>query len=82
MHLDKSRNLLQIDLPTADAISTVPAGPAEDIDLLGQRTNHGEALAGAIQHLHKGIQTINVWPLPAVARSTAIAAPSRAETGP
>ena len=82
MHLVQSQNLLQIDLPTADAISTVPAGPAEDFDLLGQRTNHGDARAGAIQHLHTGIQTISVWPLPAVARPTAIAAPLRGETAP
>ena len=68
MHLDERQNLLQIDLPTADAIPTVPAGPADDFDLLGQRSNHDDARAGAIEHLHTGIQTISVWPLAAVAR--------------
>jgi len=70
VHLDQSQNLLQlqIDLPTADTILVVPAGPADDFDLLGQPINHGKPIAGAIQSLHAGSQTINLWPLPAAAQ--------------
>jgi hypothetical protein len=69
MHLDQSQNpLLEVALPTADAIPVVPAGPADDFDLLGQPVNDGHPRAGAIQHLHAGTQTISLWPLPAVAR--------------
>ncbi len=35
MHLDQQQNLLQIDLPSPDAIPTTPASPADDFDLLG-----------------------------------------------
>ena len=69
MHLDPSQNsLLEIELPTADAIPVVRAGPADDFDLLGQPVNDGNPRAGATQHLHAGTQTISLWPLPAVAR--------------
>ncbi len=68
-HLDQSQNpLLEITLPTADAIPLVPAGSADDFDLLGEPVNDGNPRAGAIQHLHVGTQTISLWPLPAVAR--------------
>jgi hypothetical protein len=67
MHLDQSQNLLRIDLPAADTIPTVPAGPADDFDLLGQPIKPGSSRAGAIQDLHTGIHKIRVWPLPAVA---------------
>ena len=37
MHLDPRQNpLLEIELPTPDAIPVTPAGPADDFDLLGQ----------------------------------------------
>jgi hypothetical protein len=68
MHLDKDENQLQIDLPSANAIPTTPAGPADDFDLLGQPIKPGDAHAGAIEHLHSGLQTTSLWPLPAVAR--------------
>lgn len=64
MQLEQSDNpRLQIDLPTADAIPITPKGPADDFDLLGHRIDDGKPLAGAIQHLHAGTQTINLWPL-------------------
>ncbi len=69
MHLDQSKTpVLQIDLPTADAIPVVPAGPGDDFDLLGQPVKNGKPLAGAIQHLQAGSQTISLWPLPAASR--------------
>ncbi len=69
MRLDQNQKVqLQIDMPTADAILTTPAGPADDFDLLGQPVEHGKAVAGAIQHLHAGTQTISLWPLPEVVR--------------
>ena len=68
MHLDKEQNQLQIDLPTIKAISTTPAGAADDFDLLAQPIKAGDARAGAIQNLHTGLQQISVWPLPAITR--------------
>lgn len=68
LHLDPHENLLQINLPAADAIPTTPAGPADGFDLLGQPIQDGEACAGAIQHLHTGFQTLRLWPLPAPKR--------------
>ncbi len=68
IHVDRGKNRLQVDLPSADAVPTVPAGPADDFDLLGQPVNAGNPLAGAIERLHAGSQTINLWPLPAVGR--------------
>ena len=69
MHLDKERHQLQIDLPSADAIPTTPAGPVDDFDLLREPVQTGEAHAGAIEHQHAGIQTTTVWPLLKVARA-------------
>ena len=71
MHLDKDENQLQIDLPNASAIPATPAGPADDFDLLGQPIKPGDTHAGAIEHLHAGVQKITIWPLPAVASSAA-----------
>jgi hypothetical protein len=69
MHLEKGDNpQLQIDLPTADALSVVPAGPADDFDLLAQPIKPGETHAGAIEHVHAGTLVITVWPLPATSR--------------
>jgi len=69
MHLDQGASpTLEINLPTADAIPVVPAGPADDFDLLGQPANDSNPCAGALQHLHTGTQTIRLRPLPAVAR--------------
>ena len=62
MHLDPSQNLVQIELPSPDAIPATPAGSADDFDLLGQPCKAGDAGAGAIQHLHTGTQTIRFWP--------------------
>jgi hypothetical protein len=70
MHLDEDNNQLQIDLPSASAIPTAPAGAADDFDLLGQPIKAKDARAGAIQNLHTGFQKISVWPLPAVARAS------------
>jgi parallel beta-helix repeat protein len=78
MRLDRSKKLLQMDVPTAGAIPTVPVGPADDFDLLGRPIQSGDARAGAIQNLHAGSQTIRVWPLPAVARTAGSAVSSRA----
>ena len=64
IHLDPRQNLLQLELPTSDAIPPTPPGPADDFDLLGQPCNAGDARAGAIQHLHTGTQTLRFWPLP------------------
>lgn len=64
MHLDEKKRLLQIELPTAEAIPTTPASPADDFDLLGQPIKPPAARAGAIQNLHTGSQTITFWPLP------------------
>jgi hypothetical protein len=71
MHLDQKSNVLTVDLPSNDAIPTTPAGPADDFDLLGQPIKPGGAHAGAIEHLHSGTQTIQLWPLPAVPRTAA-----------
>jgi hypothetical protein len=65
MHLDRDENLLQIDMPSADAIPTTTAGPADDVGLLGRPVKPGGARAGAIQDLRAGSQTIRLWPLPA-----------------
>ncbi|HSU54446.1 MAG TPA: right-handed parallel beta-helix repeat-containing protein [Candidatus Dormibacteraeota bacterium] len=65
IQLDQRQSLLQIDLPTRDAVPVGRAGPTNDVDLLGQLTNAGEVRAGAIQHLHEGTQTVRFWPLPA-----------------
>ena len=64
MQLDKSKYILQIDLPMVDAIPAVPASPADDFDLLGRPLKSGNPRAGAIQDLHAGPQTISLWPLP------------------
>src|SRR5205823_3564325 len=80
MHLDKDENLLQIDLPSPDAIPTVPAGPADDFDLLEDRGGDGDVRAGAIQHLHTGTQKISLWPLQAVTRPASTTAASSART--
>jgi hypothetical protein len=45
-----------------------PAGPADDVDLLGQPIKDGKPRAGAIQNLTAGKQTITLWPLPAATR--------------
>jgi hypothetical protein len=71
MHFDESKNLLQMDLPTSSAIPVTPASASDDFDLLGQRIRHDDAHAGAIEHLHTGIQAIPLSPLPAVSRSAA-----------
>jgi hypothetical protein len=68
MYLDQQQHVLSIDLPKADSIPTVPAGPGDDFDLLGRSIADAQPLAGAIQHLHPGKQTITVWPLPATTR--------------
>ena len=69
MQLDQGPSpALEINLPAADAIPVVPAGPADDFDLLGQPANDSNPRAGAIQYLHTGTQTIRLSPLPAVAR--------------
>ncbi len=65
--LDSGECTLQVDLPTADTIPVTPAGPADDFDLLGEPLKRGNPRAGAIQTLHAGTQTINLWPLPASA---------------
>jgi len=67
MQLDPGKYMLQLDLPTIDAIPMAPAGPADDFDLLGEPLKNDKPRAGAIQHLHAGTQTIGLWPLPAVA---------------
>ncbi|HTI99918.1 MAG TPA: right-handed parallel beta-helix repeat-containing protein [Dongiaceae bacterium] len=73
MHLSQGENpQLEMTLSAA-AIPVVPKGAADDYDLLGQSVSDGQALAGAIQHLHAGTQTICVWPLPAIAQSAAAA---------
>jgi hypothetical protein len=64
---------LQIDLPTRDAIPATPPGGFDDIDLLGKPVG-GKPIAGAIQDLHEGSQTLDLWPLPASTR------PASAET--
>ena len=79
---DEKQNLLHVDLPTAGAIPTTTAGPADDFDLLGQPIQSGNARAGAIQLLKPGSQTIRLWPLPAVSRSTDTAANPRVGTAP
>jgi len=74
MHLDPTQLAqnppeLQIDMPSIDAIPTVPPGPSDDFDLLGQPiAKNAKPLAGAIQNLLAGTQTIHLWPLPAVPR--------------
>ncbi|HVT30457.1 MAG TPA: right-handed parallel beta-helix repeat-containing protein [Lacipirellulaceae bacterium] len=68
IHFDKDQKQFQIDLPTSNAIPTVPAGPGDDFDLLGQHVKHGGARVGAISGLHKGKQVIRVWPLVSVDR--------------
>jgi hypothetical protein len=75
MHLSKDKNQIQIDLPSASALPVTPAGPADDFDLLTQPIKSGDARAGAIQHLHTGIQTISLWPLPPPSHSASTAAP-------
>ncbi len=68
IQLDQNKNtVLKVDMPTAGAIPTVPAGPADDFDLLGQPIKPGNTRAGAIDDLHVGPQTISIWPLPTVA---------------
>lgn len=64
IHLDQHENLVQIEMPTPDAIPATPVGPADDFDLLGQPINGGAARAGAIQNLHMGTQMLRFWPLP------------------
>jgi hypothetical protein len=75
MHLDREKKVLQIDLPSENAIPTAPASPADDFDLLGKRDEKGRVRAGAIQDLHAGAQSITLWPLPKVEQGfgTAIA---------
>jgi parallel beta-helix repeat protein len=75
MRFDQSKNVLQVDLPGSDPIATVPAGAGDDFDLLGQRSDHDNPGAGAIEHLHTGTQTIQVWPLPLATRPATIVAP-------
>jgi hypothetical protein len=71
IHFDQDQNRLQFDLPSADAIPAVPPGPGDDFDLLGQPVKAGKPRAGAIEHLNAGSQSIVLWPLPAVTRTTA-----------
>ncbi len=68
IRLDRRQNVLQLDLPTADALPATPAVPADDVDLLGERYRDAGARAGAIQHLRAGMQTISLWPLPAASQ--------------
>jgi parallel beta-helix repeat protein len=64
IHLDQQQNLLQLELPTPDAIPATPAGPADDGDLLGEPAKDGKPLAGAFERLRAGTQTLSYWPLP------------------
>ncbi len=64
MHLEPRENLLRIDSPSASAIPATPPGPADDFDLLGQPAKDGKPLAGALQNLRAGSQTLKYWPLP------------------
>lgn len=72
IRLDQAKYMLQIDLPTADAIPLLASGPVDAFDLLGQPLTNANPRAGAIQHLRAGTQTISLWPLP-IAASTASA---------
>jgi len=64
IELDQRQNVLQIEMPTADAIPAAAAGPGDDFDLLGNSVNAGNTRAGAIQSFRAGQQTVRFWPLP------------------